>query len=91
MTLLFLKTFVFLLFLVTDMCQTGLAAEQMGESKYGTAQFDHVTLRARTHEDNCICLVFIENQSLHSYQIYVQPYKKLPSSAPKEQYCGLEL
>lgn len=78
-------------FTVTDMCQTGLAIEQIGESQYGTKIYDHVTLRARTQEDNCTCLVFIENQSLDRFQMYFEPYDTLPSSAPKEAECGLEL
>ncbi|CAC5366326.1 unnamed protein product [Mytilus coruscus] len=76
---------------VTDMCQAGLAVEQISESNDGNLKFDHVTLRARKQEDNCICLVFIENQSLNSFQIYIQPYEKLQSSAPKEPKCGMEL
>lgn len=73
------------------MCQTGLAVEQIGKSKDGNSNFDHVTLRARTQEDNCTCLVFIKNQSLFSAQMYIEPYERLQSSAPKESECGLEL
>lgn len=80
----------FLLFLVTDMCQTGSAEEQIGESKDGHQHFDHVTLRASTQEDNCTCMVFIENQSSITFQMYIEPYQTLPSSAPKESGCGLE-
>ncbi|VDI78198.1 Hypothetical predicted protein [Mytilus galloprovincialis] len=73
------------------MCQTGLGIEQIGESKDGNLNFDHVTLRARTQLYNCTCLVFIENQSLFGTQMYIEPYERLQSSAPKESECGLEL
>ncbi|CAC5366324.1 unnamed protein product [Mytilus coruscus] len=73
------------------MCQAGLAVEQIGESKQGNENLNHVTLRARTQEDNCTCLVFIENQSLSGFLMYIEPYGALQSSAPKEFECGLEL
>ncbi|XP_071136642.1 uncharacterized protein [Mytilus edulis] len=73
------------------MCRASFAIEQIGESKYGNENFDHVTLRASSQENNCTCLVFIENQSLETSQMYIQPYRELNSSAPKEAGCGMEL
>ncbi|CAC5418070.1 unnamed protein product [Mytilus coruscus] len=73
------------------MCQDGSAIEQLGADKEGNLNFDHVTLRVRTQKDNCTCLVFVENQSLPSIQMYIQPYLHIPNSAPKEEVCGLEL
>ncbi|CAC5418079.1 unnamed protein product [Mytilus coruscus] len=73
------------------MCQAGLAVEQIVKSKQGNVNLDYVTLRAKTQEDNCTCLVFIENQSWSSFQMYIEPYGTLQSSAPKESECGMEL
>ncbi|XP_052089174.1 uncharacterized protein LOC127725893 [Mytilus californianus] len=77
---------------VTNMCQGGYAIENIGESKDGYVIY-HVTLRVRTQEDNCICLVFVENQSQKNLQTTIEPYMTLnsTSASPKKKECGLEL
>lgn len=73
------------------MCQTGLAIEQIGESKDGNDNFYHAIIHAMIQEDNCTCLIFIENQSLDSLQMYIESYRNLPSSTPTDSECGMEL
>ncbi|CAC5418072.1 unnamed protein product [Mytilus coruscus] len=76
---------------VTDMCISGSAIEDIDVNKDGNENYDSVTLRAKIQKDNCICLVFVENQSLESNQMYIEPYLKLQGSAPSAQECGLDL
>lgn len=79
-------------FLVTDMCQGGYAIETIGESKDGYDIY-HVTLRVRTQEDNCICLVFVENEGKGNLQTTIEPFMALnsTSASTKKEECGLEL
>lgn len=87
----YLHKFLNSIYVVTDMCISGSAIENIDVNKDGNENYDRVTLRARIQKDNCTCLIFIENQSLGSNQMYIEPYLKLLGSTPSAQECGLHL
>lgn len=69
------------------MCQAEVGTE---EDDFGNPRADSVALRITTREDNCVCKVFLQNQT-NDHTVFMSAYDKKTSAAPETPYCGLEI
>lgn len=69
------------------MCQAEVKTEK---DDIGNPRADSVGLRITTREDNCVCKVYLQNQT-KDHTVFMSTYDKKTSAAPEHPYCGLEI